>query len=181
MKKLKRKSGLTLIEMIISILILVFMVIGIGPGMDTAAKIYRESTFDTDSAMLADVINNTMGDILRYAEDVDTKDLNGHDLPASIPFVFTSYDYRIQDGYFYVPTEETGILQMKNLRNGSIVDLVNTGIYPDLQISDLQVALVEDDNYSKILVTISYKISSISDPDRSRDIQSIVRLMNPVN
>ena len=176
MKKLKSKAGLTLIEMIISILILVFMVIGMGPGMDTAARIYREATFETDTAMLADVINNTMGDILRYAEDIDLKDLNGNPLPASIPFVFTSYDYRIQDGYFYIPTEETGILQMKNLRNGSVVDLVNTGVYPDLQISELHIDL--EDN---ILVRISYKISSLSDPNRFREIQSIVRLMNPVS
>ena len=176
MKKLKNKAGLTLLEMLVSLLILVFIVVAMGPGMQTAAKLYQESTFESDSAILSGIINNTMGDLLRYAEKIDTKDLEGYALPSTIPFVFTSYDYRIQDGYFYIPTDGTGFLQMKNLRNGSIVDLVNNGAYPNLQISNLTLSF---DGHS--LVQISYRISSLTDPAKTRDIEHIVRLMNPMS
>ena len=179
MKKLKSKAGITLIEMMVSLLILVFLVVGMGPGMETASRIYREATFETDSGMLARIINNAMGDILRYAEDVDTeKNWKNDPHPPEIPFVFTSYDYRIQDAYFYLPEDANGnakgVLQMKNLRNGSIVDLVNTGAYPDLQLSGLEVVFDKDNG----IFTIRYIISSISDPAKTRDISHVVRLMN---
>lgn len=178
MKKLKSKAGMTLVEMLVSLLILVFLVVGMGPGMETASRIYQDATFESDSAMLARIVNNAMGDILRYADRVDTTDQEGNALPDGVPFVFTSYDYRIQDGYFYIPTQAgsgtNGILQMKNLRNGSIVDLVNTGAYPDLQLSDLTVYYDGDS-----LFIISYTISSTANPAKIRQIQHVVRLMNP--
>ena len=174
MKKLKSKAGLTLVETIVSLLILVFMVIGMGPSMDTAAHIYKDANFEADSSMLSSIVNNAMGDVLRFAEKIDTTDMNGRDLPEDIPFVFTSYDYRIQDGYFCLPTDETGILQMKNLRNGSSIDLVNTGAYPDLKVSNL--AIVYDQR--KGVFTITYQISSISDTSNVRDITYIVRRLS---
>ena len=58
-------------------------------------------------------------------------------------FVFTSLDYGIQDAYFYIPPHISGgtmgPVQMKNLRNPAVVELVNTGAYPDLVVSNFEI------------------------------------------
>lgn len=181
MKKLKSKAGMTLVEMLVSLLIMVALVVGMGPCMDTASKIYRDASFESDSAMLERIVNNAMGDVLRYSEQIRTESLTdyaGVPLSGDVEFVFTSYDYRIQDAYFYLPVDADGsahgILQMKNLRNGTIMDLVNSGAYPDLQLSDLTVSYDE----STHIFEIAYTISSISDSSKTRDVQYVVRLMN---
>lgn len=181
MKKLKNKAGMTLVEMLASLLILVFLVVGMGPSMDTATRIYGEATFESDSAMLARIVNNAMGDVLRYSRQIrdgeNLVDYAGIPLPGDVTFVFTSYDYRIQDAYFSLPVDaegrSQGVVQMRNLRNGSIVDLVNTGAYPDLQLKDLSVVYDGDG-----LFTITYTIVSTK-MDKTRDVTHIVRLMNP--
>ncbi len=176
MKKLKNKSGLTLVEMLVSLLILVFLVVGMGPGMDIASQIYTDATFESDSAMLARIINNTVGDVLRYSESIDTS-YDGKDLPDDIPFVFTSYDYGIQYGYFNIPEKITEndrcIIQMKNMRNGQSMDLVNQGAYPDLEVTDFVVLKGNGDDSD--LFTVSYKISSITSAEKTRDINYVVR------
>lgn len=173
-KKLKSKSGLTLVEMMVSLMILVLLVVGMGPGMDVASRIYKDSTFESDSAMLARIVNNTMGDVLRYAESVDD-DYDGKPLPDGIPFVFTSYDYRIQDGYFTVAEKinegDRYVIQMKNMRNGTVMDLVNRGAYPDLEITDLEITA----NTARNMFVIEYKISSMSDAGKVRDVDYVVR------
>ena len=99
-------------------------------------------------------------------------------------YVFTSLDYGIQDAYFYVPFHESGrnmgALQMKNTRNPNVVELVNTGAYPDLVISDFtityspRIAPGVEGGYFEI----SYKITSELDSSRTRMVNTIVRVMN---
>ena len=68
MKKLASKSGLTLIEMLVTILILVFLVLGIGTCMDSALNIYDEAKFESNSASMANIVNTSLADILRYSD-----------------------------------------------------------------------------------------------------------------
>ena len=157
MKKLKNSSGMTLIEMLCVILILVVLVMGMGSTMDAGTRIYQEAIFESDSATLAGILNTAMGDILRYSRDVklnDEVDDQGRPkyfvtsdgtylLPDQVGFVFSNWEYGILDAYFYTPVSadgtSRGVLQMLNLRNPDVVELVNTGAYPDLVISNLQV------------------------------------------
>jgi hypothetical protein len=98
--------------------------------------------------------------------------------------VFTSLDYGIQDAYFYIPPHlsggNKGPVQMKNLKNPKVVELVNTGAYPDLVISEFEI------RFSPRLAPgiqggyfeISYKITSEHDATKSREVDTIVRVMN---
>ena len=70
MKKSRRNSGFSLIELLCALLILVILVIGIGVSMDAGVGIFRDATFEAESATLAGILNTSLGDILRYSVDV---------------------------------------------------------------------------------------------------------------
>lgn len=195
MKKLKSKAGFSLIELMCTLLIMVFITMGIGVSMNSGTRIYRDAIFESESATLAGILNTSLGDILRYSIDireVTPKDIQEHGSEIGIPglndstkhYVFTSLDYGIQDAYFYIPPhlsgDNMGPVQMKNLRNPNVVELVNTGAYPNLVVSDFviffspRIAPGIEGGYFEI----SYKISSTTDPSKTRDVQTIVRVMN---
>jgi len=194
MKKLQNNKGLTLVEMLCALLILVFVVVGMGITMDAGMNIYQDATFESESASLAGILNTSVGDILRYAEDITVNQgyLNGPNgtlvAKADVGFVFTSMDYGIQDAYFYTPVQEgnvsMGVLQMKNLRNTDIVELVNTGAYPDLAISNFKLTYVEpgSDEAGNTgrggYFTVKYDIFHETDTAKKRHVEYVVRLMN---
>lgn len=187
MKKIKNNAGFTLIELLCSLLILVILVMGIGVGMDTGSKIYRDATFESDSATLAGILNTSIGDILRFCSVTDTDDIRN--LPegfdkTEVPYVFTSLDYGIQHAYFYTPVYEDGtsmgVLQMKNLKNDKVVELVNTGAYPELVISNFVITYTPRANpgIQGGYFTVKYDIFSETDMTKVRNVEMIVRLMN---
>lgn len=195
MRKMKNKAGFSLIEMLVALLIMVFLIMGMGVGMDTGSRIYRDASFESDSATLAGILNTSLGDILRYSIDVKEntedpatalKDVSGTVYTKEeVPFVFTSLDYGIQDAYFHIPLNvadgtSSGVLQMKNLRTNIAVELVNSGAYPDLLVSEFNISYKPRQNpgIEGGYFTITYKITSASDPDKVREVESIVRLMN---
>ena len=194
MKKNRANGGFSLIEMMCALLILVFLTMGISVSVDSGAKIYRDATFESDSATLAGILNTSLGDILRYSIDireVTSREMmeNGSDI--GIPhitdntrrFVFTSLDYGIQNAYFYIPPHISGgykgPVQLKNLRDHT-VELVNTGAYPDLVVTDFKVFFspriapgIEGGYFQ-----ITYSIYSTTDSSKVRNVETIVRVMN---
>ena len=70
MKKIASKSGFTLIEMLATLLILVFLILGIDTGMDSAVRVYDEAKFEANSASMANIVNTSLGDILRYSDNL---------------------------------------------------------------------------------------------------------------
>ena len=196
MSKLKNNSGMTLVEMLCVLLILVILIMGMGSTMDAGTRIYQEAIFESDSATLAGILNTSMGDILRYSRDVKINEgtvgnpENGfvtsdgtYLLPDQVGFVFSNWEYGILDAYFYTPTAadgtSKGVLQMLNLRNANVVELVNTGAYPDLVISNLVVTYVEEGAAIRGgYFEIEYDIFSEKHSDFKRHVDTVVRLMN---
>lgn len=185
MKKSRRNSGFSLIELLCALLILVILVIGIGVSMDAGVGIYRDATFEAESATLAGILNTSLGDILRYSIDVrETTPEEKVEYGSNVEFVFTSMDYGIQDAYFYIPPHMSGgtmgPVQMKNMRNPAVVELVNTGAYPDLVVSNFEIEYSprEDAGVKGGYFEISYLISSETDAAKTRSVETIVRLMN---
>ena len=195
MRKLKNKGGFSLIEMLCTLLILVLLVMGMGVGMETGGRIYRDAVFESESATLAGILNTSLGDILRYSIDVrettaTERQKYGNDVGipkadgTAVHYVFTSLDYGIQDAYFYIPPHvsggDMGPVQLKNTRNPNVVELVNTGAYPNLLVTDFEIV------YSPRIAPgieggyfeISYTIKSELDTTKSRSVETIVRVMN---
>ncbi len=193
MKKLTSKGGFTLIEMLATLLILVFLVLGIGTGMDSALRIYDEARFESNSAAMANIVNTSLGDILRYSENLTTPGDEGF-LDSSntkvpdVEFVFTNYEYAVRDAYFSLKNSSNttdGILRMRNLRDGNVIELVNTGAYPDLKIGTFNItynAKGSDDNGNPTggYFDVSYTVYSTKDESLTRNVSYIVRCMNPI-
>lgn len=191
MEKLKSKEGFSLIEMVVALLILVMIIVSMDTVMDSSLRVYNDATFEADSASMAGIVNTNIGDILRYADYIKTNEdgvfvgADGGQL-TNIEFVFTSYDYGVQDAYFYLTPDEnngaSGALQMRSLKNAGTVDLVNTGAYPNLAITDFHVVFtpVKDGagNITTGYFEVTYKIFDVNNPDKIKDESCVVRLMN---
>ena len=168
----RAKRGFSLLEMLVALAILVFIVMGIGVGMDAGVKIYKEAIFEADSGSLSGIINTG---VFVSKQDVE--------------FVFTSMEYGIHDAYFCMPEEQEGtndgVLQITNLKKEKTLELVNSGAYPDLKIVDFEIHYFEpgkEINDTPIrggYFEVSYKIVSDKYTDMSRNVSTVIRLMNP--
>jgi len=194
MSKLKNKAGLTLIEMMVALLIMVFLVLGMGVGMDSGSRVYQSAIFEADSAALADTLNTSLGDILRYSceirknEGVFENFSGDHIVAEDVGFVFTNYEYGIQDAYFHTPVfadgTSKGVLQLKNLKNAEVVELLNAGAYPELVVSNFKITYVAEGTNSEGAqgrggyFDVSYTIYRVGDESKSREVSCVIRLMN---
>lgn len=199
MKKLFNRSGFSLIEMMAALVILVLLVVAMGTGMTSGMRIYRDATFEADSGSMSGILNTSLGDILRYSENIRINQGTaanpsagfvdsdgGYITKESVGFVFTNYEYGIQNAYFHLSQggDEEGILQMKSLNNAREPELVNTGAYPDLMITDFEIIYVPRGLNSEGspgrggYFLINYVIASRSDASKTREVETVVRLMN---
>lgn len=199
MKKLKKNAGFTLVEMLAVVLILVILTMGMGKTMDAGVQIYRDATFEADSATLSGILNTALGDILRYSTEIRINEATAANptaaggfrdstgtilLKEDVGFVFTNYEYGIRDAYFYTQVfadnTSKGALQMRNLKNADIVELVNTGAYPDLAVTNFVITYVEEGAEGKRggYFEITYDIVSESHDNLKRNVTTYIRLMN---
>ena len=199
MKKLFNRSGFSLIEMMATLVILVVLVVAMGTGMTSGMKIYKDATFEADSGSMSGIVNTSLGDILRYSENVRINegtisnpsagfvDSDGAFITReSVGFVFTNYEYGVQNAYFHLSQggDEEGILQIRSLNNAREPELVNTGAYPDLMITDFEIIYVprgldsEGSPGRGGYFLINYVITSRSDASKTREVETVVRLMN---
>lgn len=199
MKKLYDRSGFTLIEIMAALLIMVLLVVAMGTGMTSGMKIYRDATFEADSGSMSGIINTSLGDILRYSENIRINqgtagnpsagfvDSDGSYITKDrVGFVFTNYEYGVQNAYFHLSQggDEEGILLIKSLNNAKEPELVNTGAYPDLMITEFEITYVPRGRDSTGrpgrggYFIIDYIITSKSDTTKTREVETIVRLMN---
>lgn len=166
MKKLRSGGGFTLMEVLISILILTFLIIGMGPGMKTALSVYRESTFQSASAALVGTLDATLEDILRYAEDIEV-DEDGI-------VTFTNYDYGLQNAQFLCWNEDSSdaptVVTLMDGRGG-MQALLSAGSYPNMTISAFDI------RFENGVFAIAYTISGTMVSD-SREVSLTIAPLN---
>lgn len=160
MKKLRSSGGFTLIEVLASMLILTFLVIGMGPGMKTAMTVYQESTFQSSSTALIGTMNATLGDVLRFAEDVE--------VVADGSFTFTNTDYGLQNATLNTKDNIITVID----HNGKEKPLLPEGSYPNMEIMAFTA------KYKNGLFTVTYKIKSTVVQNLERDAYCYVALIN---
>lgn len=71
-KLLRSNSGFTLVEMLASIAVLALLTGLIAMGVSVGIKVYQQSTFVSESAVLEETIDNAMGDPFRYMQCTTT-------------------------------------------------------------------------------------------------------------
>ena len=193
LKKLKNNSGLSLIEMLVAIGILVILIVGMESGISAGTRAYSESMFQSNCSQLTGILNSAMGDALRNSETVvqnpqfenprshgfrdEAGDFHTKD---EIPFVFSNYEgYGIRNGYFVVEqkdaTDKRQVLKMRDLQNNPPMELINVGAYTDLEIYDFKITIRD----SGECFDIEYYVRDINDAERKSDkIIHTVRLLN---
>lgn len=184
MKRLQSKAGFSLMEMLVTIVILLLLTAGIGYSMDVGSRIYRESVFESHSALLAETLNNSLNDILgnstkAWALEAAEKEK----YPADVNYAFNNPDYGATKAYIALNELGWQILKIYS-PEAEAKELVNTGAYPDLEIADFQIQFYPRDTgttgsqkYGGYF-TISYVIRSSNIGTLSREVQTVVRLVN---
>lgn len=197
MKKLLDSKGMSLIEMMVALLITVLLVVAMGTGISSATKVYQETTFANDANSMANIVNSSITDILRYSMKPRVPADGGSDVSSSgksfvddtgasvdTGFVFNCNAYSVNGAYFTVPADgpKKGKVMLKSTRNSELMmDIVNEGAYPGgLEIADFTSTYVPvgADGKAGGYATISYRIVS-PDTDRESDpIELCIRFAN---
>lgn len=76
-RKLKKQAGLTLVEMLCAVVILILLGLMLNTGMQMAVRSYRELIADSETQLLLSTLADALSDDLRYAQEIET-DLNGN-------------------------------------------------------------------------------------------------------
>lgn len=182
--KITQKAGMTLMEMLVSMLVLVLLTAGINIAMTAGTHAYHEISSNTRISTLAANINTALTDILRYS---DVKLVEA----VETDYVITNLEYGIRDAY--IGCDENGFLKIYFWSDSGFPkeakSLVNSGYYfaassgansgnpPDFAVkSDLQIFPYTDarGTYFKI----KYTIVNTVDSTQYRQIDTIVRLAN---
>ena len=93
-RKVQSKKGFTLVEMVACILTLTIISGICTSGINLAIKCYQESVFESESQMLKSTIDLSINDILRYATNVETEEVDGEQIVKS----FTNVGYQVVGG-----------------------------------------------------------------------------------
>ena len=165
---MKGNGGMTLMELLVSVLILALLAVAVGTGMDAAMEVYAAARFEADSGSLAGILDTALWDALSFARDV-------RQTPEGM--VLTNPEYGIAEGQIYA---REGMLCLGR------EPLVNSGAYPDLTVTDVNARYLESGTLTLAdgterevtrggVVYITYRIVSTADPDRYRDVEVLVR------
>lgn len=158
MKKLN-KSGLTLMETLVALLILVMLVLAMDYCTNSAMGVFKEATFTADSATLSGILNTSLADVLRYSEEVEATEDR---------VTFTNYDYGVRGVYLNISGD---VIRMTSPEDDLSRFLVNTGAYPNLKVLDFSVNYNADKDFYKI----GYTIQNSEDANLSRHVDYVVR------
>ena len=181
MRKLSGNKGMTLVEMLAAVLIIALLAAGMSAGMTSGMRVYASAAFQSGSSSLAANINTTLSDILRYSTRYTPLDEeNG---PT---FLITNLEYGMENCYIECPphdeeTDRGGIIQVCYWRENQAdarapKALVNSGSYGNLRVTDFTLNPVPASQAEYF--EISYRIISTDDPHASRDVKTIVRMIN---
>ena len=192
MKKLKTKAGMSLMEVMVALLIMVLLVVGMGTGMDAGMRVYADAHFESSSASMAGIINTSLNDVLRYAQDI-REPITAEGATPVADFVFTNLEYGLRDAYFVVPSTDPGKGSIQIIAPTAegikAKALVNSGAFPELQVISFSITYAEKNNsFTTIdgssktvsdgsVFYIKYRIAS-KDGTKTRDAETVVRLMN---
>lgn len=147
MQRLKQKKGFTLVEMLVCILTLLMIMLICTTGMNMAFKSYHESLFESNSQMLESMLNTTLGDVLRYSENI---------VESNDSIMFRNVDFGVEQGQIKLDEAGKGYLVLAT-SDAEETLLLSTKVYVDgLFVEDFR---LDYDADSKIF-TGGYTIGS---------------------
>lgn len=183
-KKLSGKSGMTLMEMMVSIAIVALLAVGMNTGMMAGMRVFTEASADSRLSALASNINTALTDILRYADVKEVEEAGAK------KHVMTNLEYGLRDAY--IEKDTNGILQIYFwTKRGTLPNktraLVNSGYYytassgantedpPNFIVTEFSITPQTDTKGTYF--DIRYTIANAADASQVRKIETAVRPM----
>lgn len=157
----RRSPGFTLTELLAALLILVMLTVILSSGLPVAVKVYRESVFVSESEILASTLNTALGDILRYATDIQG---------ADGPRFDTATDASIIDGSI---AADDGVLVIVKADGSVDRPLLNKAAYTSLRAEDFSLS------FSGGSFSGSYRLVSTQDPALAKEVVFAFAPLNP--
>lgn len=96
-RKLRSRSGMTIVETLMAVLIIALLTSTIVIGTQAAMRVTYQETFVAESQSVADTINRALSDVLRYAQNITTDD-------DSRVTSYSNAAYGVSDGILHVGT-----------------------------------------------------------------------------
>lgn len=106
MRKIQNKNGFTFVEMLVCVITLLMVGAICATGTGISVKSYQQSRFESDSQMLESILDTGIGDLLRFASDVNVE---GAENKVK---TFTNRYYQMEQGR--VTVEEGQFVVYKN-------------------------------------------------------------------
>ena len=158
--RLRAKDGFTLVEMLAALIVLILLTATVTMGITAGMKLYRQSTFESQSAMLNSTIDNALADPFRFMKVTgttytityqDNKDSGMIDNPTLAPD---------ENGHLYLSgTDHNNTAKTISLK------VLNEGAYGDCTVAmDGSGFNLNDD---RGCVSITYTITSKADASLS--------------
>ena len=161
MKAKSGESGMTLMEMLTVTMILAILVTAMGTGMEIAMQTCEVSLFHAESAMVSDILNTALEDLLRFSRVTETEE----------GYWISNGNYGISGGEI---CESDGYLYLRDSGQESL--LVNEGTYGALRVEDFSCSyFLDGDGSQGGFFRICY---SLTDGNRSRSVEAAVRPLN---
>lgn len=168
--KLRSRAGLTLSEMLVTLLLLVLVLAGVATGLKAAFDSYRDSARLSDALMLSSTLSEAIMDEFRFAGDVETETVGvGGDARENVvgytslafgerqSMTVMKKDDSEPGGYLVVAPKGTTEAELAS--KGKL--LVGTGAYArHLRVKDLTLTYVPGSATDNPLIKVSYTICS---------------------
>lgn len=163
MKKENRKKGFTLVETLITCIIIVLMTAGLVAGVNASVKAYNKLLFSSNSQLLEDTIDAALKGIARHA---DAAENSGGTL------YIRSTSFSALTGYGHFVLDEEGILYVEAKDDAPEDDatekdfVANPGDYIGMKVQNFNADFDKETG----VMSGSYKIVS-KNGDMSRDCE----------
>ena len=132
-----RMKGFTFVETMVSLLIVTLLSVTVMTGIRIAWSVHENALFSSESEILADTINTSLGDLLHYASYDQT------DPDSTVQF--SSQEYGVLKGSIYI---DKGRLYVKTSseEKASQLRLVNEGAYTSIDVETFRLSYDSENN-----------------------------------
>lgn len=119
-----RTRGFTLIEVVVTTLVMALVALALSIGTQSAIKAYDTSLFVSEGDLLANNLETALGDVLHFAAYKETKEGVIH---------FNNADYGVADGFLFL---DNGVLYLstQGSMTTELAPLINHGSYSQQKI-----------------------------------------------
>ena len=174
-KKLKEKSGLTMVEMLAASLVLALLALMLNTGLQMVMNTYQTMIAHSELELLVSTAVNTLADDLRYAQDV--RPINSTD-----PVDFTYYSDSYGEKTHLVVENGRIVAKSENATGNNTWPVLSTGAYgksdsyKEYRVEELKITHRVDT--AGITFDIHLKIATV-DGKSSAERGVTVRCLNP--